>query len=221
MSRLIFGLRGAAPAGLGSRRLSSAASDKLPLTSLTAISALDGRYASKTEALRPYFSEYGLIKHRVQVEVRWLQLLADTAAIAEVPAMAGDSALRGALDAVVADFGEADAKRVKEIESTTNHDVKAVEYFLKEKVEGFGAQFSDLTELSEFVHFACTSEDINNLSYALMLKEAKQHVMAPAMDSVVAAVGEVSKRRGGRARNSRRRQSFQKEANLCWCCRRR
>ena len=112
----------------------------LPLTPLTAINALDGRYASKTESLRPYLSEYGLIKHRVQVEVRWLQLLADTAAIPEVPSMDAGSPLRAALDAIVDDFGEAEALRVKEIESTTNHDVKAVEYFLKEKVEGFGAR---------------------------------------------------------------------------------
>ena len=131
---------------LGARRAAKSIQSRrksdtsLPLSSLTAISALDGRYGSKTEALRSYFSEYGLIKHRVVVEVKWLQLLADTAGIPEVPAMEEGSPLRASLDAIVNDFGEADALRVKEIESTTNHDVKAVEYYLKEKVEGFGGQ---------------------------------------------------------------------------------
>lgn len=152
------------------------------LTSLTALSPVDGRYGSKTASLRPIFSEYGLIRNRVIVEVRWLQLLAATPEISEVPAFS-DTA-NEALEAIINDFSEAHAARVKAIESTTNHDVKAVEYFLKEAV----ADHAELAAVSEFIHFACTSEDINNLSHALMLREALQDVMLPVMQELTSAV---------------------------------
>ncbi len=136
-------------------------------SSLTAISPIDGRYAGKVADFRAIFSEYGLIRFRVEVEVRWLQALARQAEISEVPALPKDA--DQFLNQIVAQFSEADAQRVKNIEKTTNHDVKAVEYFLKEKIAGQTA----LEKISEFFHFACTSEDINNLSYALMLKEGR------------------------------------------------
>ena len=147
----------------------------MELSSLTAVSPVDGRYGDKVSALRGIFSEYGLLKFRVQVEVRWLQKLAAHAAIKEVPAFAADAI--GYLDAIVASFSEEDAARIKTIERTTNHDVKAVEYFLKEKV----AEIPELHAVSEFIHFACTSEDINNLSHALMLKTHGQ----PATPSTI------------------------------------
>ena len=134
---------------------------------LKAISPIDGRYADKLTPLRPIFSEYGLIRFRVQVEVRWLQALANHDLINEVKPFS--DAARKQLDQIVDDFSEEDAQRVKDIEKTTNHDVKAVEYFLKEKI----AEQVELKFVSEFIHFACTSEDINNLSYALMLKEGR------------------------------------------------
>jgi adenylosuccinate lyase len=152
------------------------------LSSLTAISPIDGRYGSKCVDLRPIFSEYGLIRHRVMVEVRWLQMLAEQSAIPEVPAF-GEHA-NNVLNAIVDKFSEEDAQRVKNIESTTNHDVKAVEYFLKEKIEGN----AELEAVSEFIHFACTSEDINNLSHALMLREARSQVLLPRMDEVISAI---------------------------------
>ncbi|OIO71303.1 MAG: adenylosuccinate lyase [Zetaproteobacteria bacterium CG1_02_53_45] len=151
----------------------------MQVSPLTALSPLDGRYAGKTAELRPIFSEYGLIKARVTVEVRWLQMLADNQGIAEVPAFS--PAAHAFLDAIVSDFCEDDANRVKAIEATTNHDVKAVEYFLKEKV----ADNVELATISEFFHFACTSEDINNLSYALMLKQARDTVLLPALQGIV------------------------------------
>lgn len=151
----------------------------MELSALSAISPVDGRYGSKTLELRGIFSEFGLIKYRVQVEVRWLQKLASIDALPEVPAF-GDAA-NALLDAIVADFSEADAARVKEIERTTNHDVKAVEYFLKEKV----ANNAELSAVSEFIHFACTSEDINNLSHALMLNEARSQVILPYCDKLI------------------------------------
>ena len=154
----------------------------MDLTALTAISPIDGRYGSKTEALRPIFSEYGLIRHRVLVEVRWLQKLAATAEIAEVPAFSGHAT--NLLNDVVEKFSEEDAQRVKNIERTTNHDVKAVEYFLKEKIEGN----EELLAVTEFIHFACTSEDINNLSHALMLNEARTGVIMPAVDEIIEAM---------------------------------
>jgi len=154
--------------------------------SLTAISPIDGRYASKVEALRPIFSEFGLIRFRVQVEVRWLQALAQHKQITEVPTFSATA--NQLLDAIVTDFSEADAQRVKDIESTTNHDVKAVEYFLKEKI----ADNAELNAVNEFIHFACTSEDINNLSYALMLKEGRTAIM-PQMDEVIGALKTLAK----------------------------
>ncbi len=160
----------------------------MDLTPLTAVSPVDGRYASRTEALRPIFSEYGLIRHRVLVEVRWLQALADHEAIAEVPALSEHA--RRILDDIVDKFSEEDARRVKNIERTTNHDVKAVEYFLKEKTAGN----SELEAISEFLHFACTSEDINNLAYGLMLREARGQVLLPKIDDLIHAVVELAHR---------------------------
>lgn len=154
----------------------------MELTSLTAISPIDGRYASKTEALRPIFSEYGLIRHRVLVEVRWLQALAADPEIGEVPPLSKHAA--ELLDGIVERFNEEDARRVKNIERTTNHDVKAVEYFIKEKIAGN----DELAAVSEFVHFACTSEDINNLSYGLMLREARTQALLPAMDEIITSL---------------------------------
>ncbi|MEZ5230586.1 MAG: lyase family protein [Acidimicrobiales bacterium] len=145
-------------------------------STLTAI-AIDGRYGSKTEALRPIFSEYGLIRHRVLVEVRWLQALAAWDAIAEVPPFS--PATNAELDAIVDQFSEADAQRVKDIERTTNHDVKAVEYW--ERTESN----PELKAVSEFIHFACTSEDINNLSYALMVSAGRDSVLLPELDAVI------------------------------------
>ncbi|CDI04300.1 adenylosuccinate lyase [Candidatus Competibacter denitrificans Run_A_D11] len=154
----------------------------MELTALTAISPIDGRYADKTTVLRPIFSEYGLIRHRVIVEVRWLQALANHSAIAEVPPLS--KAALQTLQALVADFGPADAQRVKDIERITNHDVKAVEYLLKEKIAGN----AELEAVSEFIHFACTSEDINNLAYALMLRAARDTIVLPRWDHLIAAL---------------------------------
>ncbi len=151
----------------------------MELSALTAISPIDGRYGNKLEELRPIFSEFGLIRHRVTVEVRWLQKLADDKNIEEVTAFSDHA--NKLLNTIVTDFSEADAQRVKNIESTTNHDVKAVEYFLKEKIEGN----AELEAISEFFHFACTSEDINNLSYALMLNEARSQIILPHMDTMI------------------------------------
>ncbi|EGM77215.1 adenylosuccinate lyase [Rheinheimera sp. A13L] len=151
----------------------------MELSALTAISPVDGRYGSKASELREFFSEYGLIKFRVTVEVRWLQKLAATAAITEVPALS-DSA-NALLNGIVDNFSLADAQRVKDIERTTNHDVKAVEYLLKEKV----ADHAELASVSEFIHFACTSEDINNLSHGLMLGAARDEVLLPLCDQLL------------------------------------
>jgi len=151
----------------------------MQLSTLTAVSPADGRYGSKTAALRPIFSEYGLIAHRITVEVRWLQALSRHPQISEVPSFSSEA--NALLDSIVENFGEADAEHVKEIESTTNHDVKAVEYFLKEKIAGN----AELEAVSEFIHFACTSEDINNLSHALMLKAGREQVMLPAAQKTI------------------------------------
>jgi adenylosuccinate lyase len=151
----------------------------MQLSALTAISPVDGRYGSKTEELRPIFSEFGLVKYRVIVEVRWLQKLAATDAIKEVPNFSDEA--NALLNAIVDNFCEADAQRVKDIEATTNHDVKAVEYFLKEKV----ADNAELTAINEFIHFACTSEDINNLSHGLMLSAAREDVILPYCDKIL------------------------------------
>jgi adenylosuccinate lyase len=146
---------------------------------LTALSPVDGRYAAKVHALRPIFSEYGLIRARIRVEVEWLLALAAEPGIVELApfSTAAAARLRQLTDSVSVD----DAARVKEIESTTNHDVKAVEYFIKERLRGD----SELGPSLEFVHFACTSEDINNLSYGLMLREARDSVLLPALDAII------------------------------------
>ena len=151
----------------------------MDLSLLTALSPVDGRYASKTDELRSYFSEFGLLKYRVVVEVRWLQKLADIAEIKEVPPFSDEA--NTLLDAIVDNFSEADAQRIKDIEKTTNHDVKAVEYFLKEQV----ANNAELQAVTEFIHFACTSEDINNLSHGLMLAEARESVLLPYLDKLI------------------------------------
>jgi adenylosuccinate lyase len=150
--------------------------------SLTHISPIDGRYADKADALRPILSEYGLIRHRVAVEIRWLQALAAEPAIAEVSPFSAEA--QTLLNGIMQGFGLADAERVKTIEHTTNHDVKAVEYFLKEKIAGC----AELERVSEFIHFACTSEDINNLAYGSMLREARDSVLLPMLDRVLAAL---------------------------------
>ncbi|GEA13147.1 adenylosuccinate lyase [Alteromonas sp. KUL49] len=154
----------------------------MELSQLTAISPVDGRYAGKSAELRSIFSEYGLLKYRVQVEVRWLQMLSNNPQIEEVPAFSAAS--NELLDGIVANFSVDDAMRIKEIERTTNHDVKAVEYFLKEKVE----TNSELSAVNEFIHFACTSEDINNLSHALMLTEARDSVLLPYCNKLIDAI---------------------------------
>ncbi|WP_158755250.1 adenylosuccinate lyase [Dyella sp. S184] len=147
---------------------------------LTALSPLDGRYASKVEALRPIFSEFGLMHRRVQVEIEWLLALAADPRIVELPAFnAGQIDM---LKAIATRFSVEDGNRIKAIEGTTNHDVKAVEYFIKERI---GAD-AGLAQAKEFVHFACTSEDINNLSYALMLRDAREQVLLPMFDAVIA-----------------------------------
>ena len=154
----------------------------MDLSNLTAVSPLDGRYGDKTADLRPIFSEYGLNRHRVHVEVRWLQMLADNAEINEVPPLSAHA--RTKLDEIASNFGVEDAQRVKNIERTTNHDVKAIEYFLKERIQGH----AELEAIGEFIHFACTSEDINNLSHALMLREARASVLLPMMDELIDAI---------------------------------
>jgi adenylosuccinate lyase len=158
----------------------------MDLSSLTAVSPIDGRYASKTEDLRPIFSEFGLIHHRVLVEIRWLQHLAASPAIGEVPAFSEHA--NKILDGLVDNFSEDDAQRVKNIERTTNHDVKAIEYFIKEKIAGN----AELDAVSEFVHFACTSEDINNLAYALMLREGRNQIILPLLDEIIVAVRQMA-----------------------------
>jgi len=159
----------------------------MELSALTAISPLDGRYASKTSELRAVFSEYGLIRHRTHVEVRWLKALAGRPEITGIAPLSSEAA--HALDAIAINFDLRDAQRVKNIEATTNHDVKAVEYFLKEKVAGN----RELEAVAEFVHFACTSEDINNLAYALMLREARAQVLLPHMDGIVRALEDLAR----------------------------
>lgn len=149
---------------------------------LTALSPIDGRYASKADSLRPYLSEFGLIKARVTVEIRWLQSLADNNAIGELAAF--DAQTNSFLNSIVDEFSEDDAQAIKDIEATTNHDVKAVEYFIKDRFRGN----QQLEDSLEFIHFACTSEDINNLSYALMLKDSREIVVAKMQqvtDSIV------------------------------------
>ncbi|SDH34973.1 adenylosuccinate lyase [Propionivibrio dicarboxylicus] len=153
---------------------------------LTALSPLDGRYAAKVDALRPQFSEYGLIRRRLEVEIEWLKALAAEPHFAEIPAFS--PATVAALDALVAGFGPVEAAEVKAIEAVTNHDVKALEYWIKKKL----ADNSEVMSVSEFIHFACTSEDINNLSHALMLKAGRDEVMLPAIDRVIARLRDLA-----------------------------
>jgi len=169
----------------------------MKLSSLTALSSVDGRYAGKTAALRPICSEFGLIHRRLIVEIRWFQSLAAHAGIPELPALSEQA---GAfLERLIVDFDEAGASRVKEIESVTNHDVKAIEYYLKE-------QFSEIPELAakaEFLHFACTSEDINNLSYALMIKDAQADVVSGMFANLDSALSDMVAAYAGQAMLSR------------------
>ena len=158
----------------------------MDLSALSAISPIDGRYGSKTASLRGVFSEFGLIKNRVLVEVRWLQQLANHQKISEVPAFSGEANTQ--LNAIVDNFSEADALAIKDIEKTTNHDVKAVEYFIKNAI----ADNNELLAITEFVHFACTSEDINNLSHALMLKDGRD-IMLAEMDAVIDQLVDLAK----------------------------
>ena len=154
----------------------------MELSSLTAISPIDGRYSSKCDALRDIFSEYGLLKYRVQVEVTWLKKLAACEGIPEVPELSAEAS--DFLDGIVKNFSINDAQRIKDIEKTTNHDVKAVEYFLKEQV----AKVPELAKISEFIHFSCTSEDINNNSHGLMLLNGRDQVLLPALRQIIEAV---------------------------------
>ncbi|MDZ4350632.1 MAG: adenylosuccinate lyase [Xanthomonadaceae bacterium] len=149
---------------------------------LTALSPVDGRYAGKVDALRPIFSEFGLIRARIRVEVQWLLALAAEPGIVELPAFGAEATAR--LNALADAVSVDDAARVKAIEATTNHDVKAVEYYIKQRLAGD----AELAPALEFVHFACTSEDINNLSYALMLREARDTVLLPQLDALIAAL---------------------------------
>ena len=155
-------------------------------SALTALSPLDGRYAGKVAALREHFSEYGLIRARVRVELAWLLALADEPALPEVPAFAPGT--RAVLDAVAAEFSVADAERVKAIERTTNHDVKAVEYWLKERFAGV----PEVARVGEFIHFACTSEDINNLAHALLLGEARRAILLPELAAIETALRDLA-----------------------------
>jgi len=156
-------------------------------SSLTAISPVDGRYANKTQNLQTIASEYGLIKYRVIVEIYWLKQLSAHPDINEVPALS--SSATDFLDKIIADFSPSEAQRVKDIEATTNHDVKAVEYYLKEKI----AEQKELQEISEFIHFACTSEDINNLAYALMLRDMREQVISPSLTNILKTLDNFAK----------------------------
>ena len=157
------------------------------LTTLNALSPLDGRYQSKVDPLRACFSEYALIKHRALVEVEWLKALSAEIVLAEIAPFSAQTLQE--LDNAIAGFGEVEAAQVKAIESRTNHDVKALEYWLKERFDGN----PEIRKVSEFIHFACTSEDINNLSHALMLKAARENVMLPMLDKLIARLTELAK----------------------------
>ena len=159
----------------------------MDLSPLSAVSPVDGRYGEKTAGLRDVFSEFGLIKRRVLVEIRWLQCLAAHPGIEEVPSLSAVS--NAVLEEILETFGEADAQRIKDIEATTNHDVKAVEYFIKERFDGH----AELEAVSEFVHFACTSEDINNLSHALMLRDGVRDVLLPVMTGICEALAKLAR----------------------------
>ncbi|MGP1958575.1 MAG: adenylosuccinate lyase [Arsenophonus sp. NC-CH8-MAG3] len=158
----------------------------MELSSLTAVSPIDGRYSNKVRLLRPIFSEFALLKYRIQVEVRWLQKLAACAGIKEVPEFSIET--NAYLEQIIANFNENDGIQIKQIEKTTNHDVKAVEYFLKEKI----AAIPELKKVTEFIHFACTSEDINNLSYALILKTTRDEVVLPQWQKIINTLKEIA-----------------------------
>ena len=158
------------------------------LNSLTAISPIDGRYAEKTFSLREIFSEYGLIRNRLKVEIAWLEALSAHPGIPEVPDLS--PAARKRLEQIVQKFDADEAQRVKAIEDTTNHDVKAIEYYLKEKINSS----RELAGVKEFIHFACTSEDINNLSYSLALTECRRDVLLPQLDEVIAGLRDAAHR---------------------------
>ena len=162
----------------------------MPLSTLTALSPLDGRYAGKTDKLRPILSEAGFMHHRVKVEIAWLQALSE-AGFAEIKPFS--AAANQLLEKLAAEFDESDAQRIKEIEAVTNHDVKAVEYWLKEKVN----DIPELVAASEFIHFACTSEDINNTSHGMMLKAARDTVVLPTLQAVIAALTELAHANAG------------------------
>ncbi|MFP5393361.1 MAG: adenylosuccinate lyase, partial [Gammaproteobacteria bacterium] len=156
-----------------------------PYSTLSALSPLDGRYASKTDKLRPILSEAGFMHHRVKVEIAWLQALSQ-AGFEEIRPFSADAT--ALLDKMARDFSEADAARIKAIEAVTNHDVKAVEYWLKEQVK----DVPELVAATEFIHFACTSEDINNTSHGMMIKAARDGVLLPALNGIVAKLTEIA-----------------------------
>ena len=158
----------------------------MKLSALTAISPVDGRYQNKTDALRPIFSEYGLFRYRVLVEVEWLKKLSKNSSIKEIESFSASST--SLLNNIKDNFSIVDAERIKEIEKTTNHDMKAVEYFIREKIQSD----SKLKNISQFIHFACTSEDINNLSYALMLKDARESILVPKLQQLVTILEKMS-----------------------------
>ena len=158
----------------------------MELSALTAISPVDGRYQNKTDALRPIFSEYGLFRYRVLVEVEWLKKLSKNSSIKEIESFSASST--SLLNNIKDNFSIVDAERIKEIEKTTNHDMKAVEYFIREKIQSD----SKLKNISQFIHFACTSEDINNLSYALMLKDARESILVPKLQKLVTILEKMS-----------------------------
>jgi len=151
----------------------------MQLSTLNALSPLDGRYAKKVDNLRQYFSEFALIKFRVEVEIKWLISLSDEKAIKEVTALSAST--RESMQKTIQSFSEPDAAEIKKIEETTNHDVKAVEYWLKNKFK----DNQEIKSISEFIHFACTSEDVNNLSHALMIKHAKETVLTPSYENII------------------------------------
>jgi adenylosuccinate lyase len=158
----------------------------MELSALSAISPIDGRYQNKTDSLRPIFSEYGLFRFRVQVEIEWLKALSNHTGIAEVETFSADTV--SLLDNIKNNFSVEDAQAIKDIEKTTNHDVKAVEYFIRDKIKSD----SSLSDISQFIHFACTSEDINNLSHALMLKEARESVLSPRLQELISNLQSLS-----------------------------
>jgi adenylosuccinate lyase len=158
----------------------------MSLSALTSLSPLDGRYAGKLDALRPQFSECGLIRRRLQVEIEWLKALAAEPHFSEIPAFS--PATLNELAALVDEFGPPQAAEVKDIEAVTNHDVKALEYWIKKRL----ANNVEVMQVAEFIHFACTSEDINNLAHALMLQAARANTLLPMVDRVVARLRELA-----------------------------